>query len=59
METISIPKEEYEALQKYRAIVRVVEAAIHGNEWERLLASSETVAKELWDNKYDEVWNDI
>ncbi len=59
METISIPKEEYDALQKCRAIVRVVEAAIHGDEWEHLLASSETVAKELWDNKYDEVWNNV
>ncbi len=29
------------------------------DEFDYLLKASEQTAKELWDNKYDEVWNNV
>lgn len=59
METVSIPKEEYEALKRYRAIVRVVETTIHQSDWDDFLPLAGEVAKELWDNNSDEAWNGV
>ena len=59
MGSISVPIEEYKSLKRCEAIIKVVEAAIHGDDWNNLLTLSSDVAKELWDNKYDEVWNNV
>jgi len=32
---------------------------LHKDQWNDFLVLSETVAKELWDNKEDEVWNNV
>ena len=60
METITIPRQEYDYLKKCKEIVDKVEATIHRSEgWDDFLFLSEKVAKELWDNKYDDVWNEV
>ena len=38
--------------------MRKMETMIHEN-WDDLVTSSEQVAKELWDNQDDDVWNKV
>ena len=60
METVTIPKEEYLELKKYKIIVTVVEAAIHqDSDFHDLLVLSESCAENLWNNEYDSVWDEI
>ena len=59
-EMIFIPKQEYEQLQEASQRIKIIEKVIHqGKQWDTLLALSEEVAKELWDNDYDDAWNGI
>ena len=58
METITIPREEYDHLKKCKEIIDKVETVIH-EEWDDLLPLSQKIAQELWDNHYDDAWNKI
>lgn len=56
---ITIPRKEYDYLKESATRIKLIEEVLHKDSWDDLLAASETVAKELWDNKDDEVWNNI
>lgn len=59
METITIPKQEYEELKKFKVVINLVESTLHRDDWTGLSSLSADVANQLWDNQYDEIWNDV
>lgn len=60
MDTVTIPKGEYEFLNRCKKILKVIETAIHSpDDFQDLTILSERTAIDLWDNEYDKVWDKV